>query len=62
MLWGMRRGKCTGRRSVKTSVASIGAHAKGQRWIADGSGCLNRISASLRGLPPGLGTALVRLS
>src|SRR5262245_43701123 len=28
MLWGMRRGKCTGRRSVKTSVASIGADAK----------------------------------
>src|SRR5262249_32415261 len=28
MLWGMRRGKCTGRRSVKASVASIGAQAK----------------------------------
>jgi hypothetical protein len=30
--------------------------------VSGGSGCLDRLSASLSGLPPGLGTALVSLS
>jgi hypothetical protein len=31
-------------------------------YQSGGSGCLDRLSASLSGLPPGLGTALVSLS
>src|SRR5262249_35715226 len=62
---------CEGKGSLKESLRShygdlsAAVHAwksASKEDASGGSGYLNRISASLSGLPPGLGTALVSLS